>query len=70
MSLLLNDVTICIAYVFATQHALNHASDDITDKGGVSVTDVTWVMVITWSQMVPRMYYRSSYDSVSLYIIV
>ena len=50
---------------FILQHAVDHAKDDITENGGVSVTDVTWVVVITWIGMVPRMYYSSWYDSVS-----
>ncbi|KAI0233186.1 Mucin-like protein [Lamellibrachia satsuma] len=32
--------------------------------------DVTWVMVITWSQMLPRMYYWSKYDSPSTFQLV
>ena len=31
----------------------------------MSVTDITWVMVITWSKVLPRSYYSSMYDSVS-----
>jgi len=46
------------------QHAIGHAKRDVTNYGGISVTDVTWVMVVTWTDMVPRMY-RSMYDSVS-----
>ena len=46
------------------QHAVDHAKDDVLSHGGVSVTDVTWVMVITWEDMRPRMY-SSLYDSVS-----
>ena len=49
---------------FTTQHIIDHARDDVIKNGGVSVTDVTWVLVITWSHMIPRMYY-SRYDSVS-----
>ena len=46
------------------QHAIAHAKDDVLASSGVSVTDVSWVMVITWSKMLPRMY-RSRHDSVS-----
>ena len=47
------------------QHAVDHAKTDVIAHGGVSVTDVTWVMVITWSHMTPRMYYDTSIDRVS-----
>ena len=47
------------------QHAVDHAKIDVIAHGGVSVTDVTWVMVITWSHMTPRMYYDPSIDRVS-----
>jgi len=47
------------------QHAVDHAKDDVVENSGVSVTDVTWVMVITWSDMLPRMYYSTEYDLVS-----
>ena len=46
------------------QHAIAHAKEDVLTSSGVSVTDVSWVMVITWSKMLPRMY-RSRHDSVS-----
>ena len=49
---------------FISQHATDHARLDILKTGGVSVTDVTWVMVITWSRVLPRMY-LSVFDSVS-----
>ena len=37
---------------------------DIKAKGG-SPRRVTWVMVITWTNMYPRMYYSAKTDSVS-----
>ena len=46
------------------QHVIAHAKDDVLASSGVSVTDISWVMVITWSKMLPRMY-LSKYDSVS-----
>ncbi|KAK2180866.1 hypothetical protein NP493_421g00002 [Ridgeia piscesae] len=36
------------------KHAIYHAGDNVLANGGVSETDVTWVMVITWSRMKPR----------------
>ncbi|KAK2165544.1 hypothetical protein NP493_1362g01015 [Ridgeia piscesae] len=44
------------------KHAVDYAKDDVVENSGVSVTDVTWVMVITWSDMLPRMYYSTEYD--------
>ena len=52
------------------QHAVDHAKTDVIARGGVSVTDVTWVMVITWSNMTPRMYYDPSIDRVSCAVSV
>ncbi|KAI0225835.1 Mucin-like protein [Lamellibrachia satsuma] len=51
------------------QHAIAHAKDDVLASSGVSVTDVSWVMVITWSQMVPRMY-LSKHDSPNTFQLV
>ena len=51
--------------MFCAQHVVDHAKDDVLSYGGVSETDVTWVMVITWENMTPRMYYSPFYDSVS-----
>ena len=47
------------------QHAINHATDDVIRSGGVSVIDITWVLVVTWKDAVPRTSY-SSYDLVSV----
>ena len=30
------------------------------------MTDVTWVMVITWSNMIPRLYYSDLVDKVTM----
>ncbi|KAK2167799.1 hypothetical protein NP493_1260g00002 [Ridgeia piscesae] len=38
--------------------------------GGVSVTDVTWVMVITWHHIIPRMYYDPSYDRTNTFQLI
>ncbi|KAI0237078.1 Mucin-like protein [Lamellibrachia satsuma] len=51
------------------KHIIDHARDDVIKNGGVSVTDVTWVLVITWSHMIPRMYY-SRYDSPNTFQLV
>jgi len=56
---------LCVCYFF--QHAIDHAKDDILAYGGVSVTDVTWVMVITWSNMIPRLYYSELIETVSMW---
>ncbi|KAK2158335.1 hypothetical protein NP493_1807g00024 [Ridgeia piscesae] len=52
------------------KHAVDHARDDVIENGGVSVTAVTWVMVITWSHMLPRMYYSPWYDSPNTFQLV
>ncbi|KAK2149526.1 hypothetical protein NP493_2972g00000 [Ridgeia piscesae] len=52
------------------KHAIDHARDDVIENGGVSVTDITWVMVITWSGMLPRMYYPSGYESPNTFQLV
>ncbi|KAI0231036.1 Mucin-like protein, partial [Lamellibrachia satsuma] len=52
------------------KHAINHANDDVIAHGGVSVAGVTWVMVITWGQLIPRMHYRLSYDSPNTFQLV
>ena len=49
-----------------TQHAIDHAKDDIIAHGGVSVTRVTWVMVITWTGMTPRSSYDRYRETVSI----
>ena len=58
-------IPICLFLIFKCQHAIDHARFDIIENGGVSVTNVTWVMVVTWSEMVPRMYYWPMHDFVS-----
>ncbi|KAK2181108.1 hypothetical protein NP493_410g01020 [Ridgeia piscesae] len=40
------------------KHAIDHARDDVIAHGGVSVTRITWVMVITWTEMLPRRSYN------------
>ncbi|KAI0221767.1 Dedicator of cytokinesis protein 1 [Lamellibrachia satsuma] len=52
------------------KHAVDQARRDVIAHGGVSITDVTWVMVITWSQMLPRMYYWSEYDSPNTFQLI
>ncbi|KAK2190863.1 hypothetical protein NP493_66g06040 [Ridgeia piscesae] len=51
------------------QHAIAHAKDDVLASSGVSVTDVSWVMVVTWSNMMPRMY-LSQYDQPNTFQLV
>ncbi|KAI0239923.1 Mucin-like protein [Lamellibrachia satsuma] len=51
------------------KHATDHARLDILKNGGVSVTDATWVMVITWSRVLPRMY-LSVFDSPNTFQLV
>ncbi|KAK2160812.1 hypothetical protein NP493_1626g00009 [Ridgeia piscesae] len=52
------------------KHAVDHARDDVVENSGVSVTDVTWVIVITWNRMLPRMYYSPWYDSSNTFQLV
>ena len=65
VNILYDDAYVAVNILFIVQHAIDHAKDDVIKNGGVSVTDVTWVMVITWSGMLPRMYYSQWYDWVS-----
>ncbi|KAI0210407.1 Mucin-like protein [Lamellibrachia satsuma] len=51
------------------KHAIDHARYDVITSGGLSVTDVTWVMVVTWKDMVPRLYY-SIHDSPNTFQLV
>ncbi|KAK2190867.1 hypothetical protein NP493_66g06051 [Ridgeia piscesae] len=52
------------------QHAIAHAKKDILSSSGVSVTDVSWVMVVTWSKMMPRMYPSDRHDSPNTFQLV
>ena len=56
------DTRVCLVSI---QHAIDQARDDVLDYSGMSETDVTWVMVITWSEMIPRMYHDPRIESVS-----
>ena len=47
------------------QHVIHRAQQDVLNNGGVSVTDVTWVMVVTWVGMTPRQYYYPEFEKVS-----
>ena len=46
------------------RHARTMAAEDVRQFGGLSDVDPSWVMVITWSDILPRSFYRSSYDKV------
>ncbi|KAK2190852.1 hypothetical protein NP493_66g04024 [Ridgeia piscesae] len=52
------------------QHAIAHAKEDILSSSDVSVTDVSWVMVVTWSKMMPRMYPSDQRDSPNTFQLV
>ncbi|KAK2162840.1 hypothetical protein NP493_1501g01086 [Ridgeia piscesae] len=52
------------------KHAIDHAKQDVLNNGGVSVTDVTWVMVVTWTGMIPRLYYNTLYERPNTFQLV
>ena len=49
------------------RHALTMAAEDVRRFGGLSDVDPSWVMVITWADMLPRASYNPTYDKVTYY---
>jgi len=47
-----------------TSHILKLAKKDAIDSGGMSEVDPTWVLVVTWAEMVPRVWYNAWSDQV------
>ena len=47
------------------RHARTMAAEDVRQFGGISDVDPSWVMVITWTNMLPRSFYRRSLDKVN-----
>ena len=48
------------------KHALLLAKEDAFNYGGSSAIDPSWVMVITWQESTPRMYYDAYFEQVCL----
>ena len=46
------------------RHAMTMAAEDVRQFGGLSDVDPSWVMVITWVDMLPRASYNPPYDQV------
>ena len=53
---------------YRLKHALQLAKRDTVDYGGSSAIDPSWVMVISWIDSTPRMYYNEFYEQVCLEI--
>ena len=49
------------------RHAVTMAAEDVRHFGGLSDVDPSWVMVITWANMLPRASYNPHYDKVKYY---
>ena len=46
-------------------HILTRVRNDVTGKGGISTFDPTWVLVVTWEGVLPRVNYDPNIDLVS-----
>ena len=51
---------------YRVKHALQLAKEDTVSYGGSSAIDPSWVMVITWFDSTPRMYYNANNEQASL----
>ena len=51
---------------YRVKHALQLAKEDTVSYGGSSAIDPSWVMVITWFNSTPRMYYDANNEQASL----
>ena len=51
---------------YRVKHALQLAREDTVNYGGSSSISPSWVMVITWVDSTPRMYYSDYFEQVSL----
>ena len=49
-----------------TKHVLQLAKEDTALYGGSSAIDPSWVMVVTWVDVTPRMFYRPRVETVRL----
>ena len=50
-----------------TMHAMTLATEDVRNVGGPSNFRPTWVIVITWENVLPRMSYDQENDKVMYY---
>ena len=51
---------------YRVKHTLQLAREDTVNYGGSSSISPSWVMVITWVDSTPRMYYSDYFEQVSL----
>ena len=49
-----------------TREMLKMAEKDAIEHGGVSQVDPSWVLVVTWTDMVPRVWYNAYADHVCI----
>ena len=49
------------------RHAMAMGVEDVKNFGGLSDVDPSWIMVITWKDMIPRASYIPSNDLVKYY---
>ena len=54
---------------YRVKHALQLAKEDTENYGGSSSINPSWVMVISWVDNTPRMYYSDFYEQVSFGIL-
>ena len=54
---------------YRVKHALQLAREDTVNYGGSSSINPSWVMVISWVDNTPRMYYSEYFEQVSLGLI-
>ncbi|KAK2167442.1 hypothetical protein NP493_1275g00055 [Ridgeia piscesae] len=55
---------------YRVKHALQLAKEDTVEYGGSSSIDPSWVMVISWVDLTPRMYYSSYYEQPNTFQMV
>ncbi|KAI0221528.1 Mucin-like protein [Lamellibrachia satsuma] len=53
-----------------TRHAMTMAAEDVRQFGGLSDVDPSWVMVITWADMLPRASFNPHYDKPNTFQLV
>ena len=49
-----------------TREILKLAEKDAIEHGGVSEVDPSWVLIVTWTDMVPRVWYNANADHVCI----
>ena len=53
-----------------TREILKLAEKDAIEHGGVSEVDPSWVLIVTWTDMVPRLWYNAHADHVCIIVFI